>query len=204
MTIQRKAYDLVYDGQHKQARWFYEHLTAESLQGDSDRLKFDFKEDPLIHKSIRATKEDFLKSGFDQGHLCPAADAKFSDEAIKETFYLSNVSSQCPQFNRGYWSMLEKHVREVVKKHGSIHVFTGGLYLPREEGDGKRYVKYQVIGKNDVAVPTHYFKIVMNEGGVPIESFILPNEAIDSKTPLKDFATTVDTVGKAAGLIFNY
>lgn len=29
----------------------------------------------------------------------------------------------------------------------------------RLENDGKLYVKYQVLGKNHVAVPTHFFKV---------------------------------------------
>ena len=197
LAIERSAYVLAYDGQHKQARWVYEHLTADSVQGNSDRSKFDFQEDPLIPVVLRATKEDYRGSGFVRGHLCPAADARFSDEAMMETFYLSNISPQCSAFNRGYWLMLERHIRELARQHGVIHVYTGGLYLPQNEADGKRYVKYQVIGASDIAVPTHYFKIVLGETNSPIEAFILPNEI-----PLAEFMTTIEKVEKSAGIVF--
>lgn len=201
--VERTAYALSYDGQHKQAKWVYEYLTSDSVQGNSDRSKFDFQEDRLIPVNLRSTKEDYRSSGFDRGHLCPAADARFNDEAMKETFYLSNVSPQHAAFNRGYWLKLERHVRELAKQHGAVHVFTGGLYLSHKEADGKRYVKYRVIGENEVAVPTHYFKIVLKEDRTHLESFMLPNEPIATEIHLKEFATTIEKVEKAAGIVFN-
>jgi endonuclease G, mitochondrial len=200
--IERKAYELAYDGQHKQAKWVYEHLTPDSVKGASDRKGFDFQEDPLIPVVLRSTKADYAGSGFDRGHLCPAANARFSDEAMKETFFLSNVSPQCPRLNRGYWLKLEKHVRDLTNQYGSIHVFTGGLYLPKLEADGKRYVRYQVIGKNDIAVPTHFFKVILDEKGKLIDTYILPNEPIATETPLTSFKSTIDKVERAAGIVF--
>ncbi|MBS0607141.1 MAG: DNA/RNA non-specific endonuclease [Verrucomicrobia bacterium] len=202
IKVERRAYELAYDGQHKQARWVYERLTADSVKGASDRSDFDFQEDPFIPAVLRSTKADYAKSGFDRGHLCPAADARFSDEAMKETFYLSNISPQCPQLNRGYWLKLEKHVRDLTNRYEVIHVFTGGLYLPKQEADGKWYVRYQVIGKNDVAVPTHFFKVVLDDRGKSIEAFILPNEPITTNTPLESFMSTTEKVEKAAGIYF--
>lgn len=200
--IERGAYDLAYDGQHRQARWVYEYLTSDSVDGAADRGKCVFKEDPLIPVALQATNADYTGSGFDRGHLCPAGDARVSDKAMKETFFLSNISPQHPQFNRGYWLKLERHVRELAKKHGSIHVFTGGLYLPHQEADGRRYVKYQVIGANDVAVPTHYFKVVLSEDGIPVEAYIMPNEAIATNIPLEKFTTTIEKIERAAGIVF--
>lgn len=200
--IERDAYELVYDGQHKQAKWVYEHLTSENIQGDSNRANFDFQEDPAIPAILRATKDDYKGSGLDRGHLCPAADARFSNKAMKETFYLSNISPQCPNLNRGYWLKLERYVRELAMKHGSIHVFTGGLYLPKLEADGKRYVRYQVIGENDVAVPTHFFKIVLDDAHRKIEAFIIPNEPVAGDIPLESFMATVEKIEKASGIVF--
>ncbi|NNM43143.1 MAG: hypothetical protein HKM07_02225 [Chlamydiae bacterium] len=87
--IECQAYFLSYDGQRRQARWVYEHLTEESLQKHADRRNMKFKSDPLIPKKLQSSLQDYNKSGFDRGHLCPAAHASFTEQALQETFYLS-------------------------------------------------------------------------------------------------------------------
>jgi endonuclease G len=201
--IEREPYTLAYDGRSKQALFVYEKLTSACAEGGAERSSCHFKQDPQIPASLRSTHEDYTGSGFDRGHLCPAADASSSQEGMKETFYLSNISPQSPSFNRGYWQKLEAHVRTLAVKLGSIHVYTGGLYLPRQESNGKRFVKYQVIGSNDVAVPTHYFKVALGDQGNLLEAYILPNEQIAADIPLAQFHTTLEKVEKAAGIIFS-
>ncbi len=110
-VIERQAYSLAYDGQRKQAKWVYEHLTERNLEKNADRAKMDFKTDPDLPKLLQSTKGDYYKSGFDRGHLCPAADANFDEQALKETFYLSNISPQIPKFNRAVWGKLERKSR---------------------------------------------------------------------------------------------
>lgn len=93
-------------------------------------------------------------------------------------------------FNRDSWNRLESHVRKLVRKHKNVYVCTGPLYLPRKEADGKTYVKYEVIGTSSVAVPTHFYKIVVCETGdnqLDMESYVMPNQKIDNETPLKAF-----------------
>ncbi len=67
------------------------------------------------------------------------------------------------------------------------------------------YVKYQVIGKNHVAVPTHFFKVIVAENEkreLALESYVMPNDVIDDKTPLSVFLVPIETVERAAGLLF--
>ena len=67
------------------------------------------------------------------------------------------------------------------------------------------YVKYQVIGKNHVAVPTHFFKVIVIENQkqeLSLESHVMPNQPIDDKTPLSVFQVPPETVERAAGLLF--
>ena len=199
------GYCVSYDARHKNPSWVYEHLSAESLKGDVDRFNFSFKEDESLPEHLRATLADYKGSGYDRGHLAPAGNNKSSPEAMADTFYLSNICPQCPQFNRGYWTKLEKHVRNLTKEYQNIFVITGPLYLPTVEENGKRYVKYEVIGLNDVSVPSHYFKTITTEdwqGRKETRAYILPNAPIEDKTPLENFETTVEKVEKAAGLIF--
>lgn len=93
-------------------------------------------------------------------------------------------------FNRDSWNRLEKYVRKLTKKYANVYVCTGPLYLPKKEADGKTYVKYQVIGANSVAVPTHFYKVVVGEttdGRYELESYVMPNQKIDDETPLNLF-----------------
>lgn len=112
------------------------------------------------------------------------------------------ISSQHIAFNRSYWLKLEEHVRKLGKKTWIFLCLYGGLYLPKVEADGKRYVRYQVIGEHDVTVPTHYFKIFIDESNALVEAFILPNESITEDTPIHKFRTTVKKAGKVAVTIF--
>lgn len=202
--IERAGYCLAYDASHRNPAWVYEHLTAEDLAGGVERSDFDFKEDKDIPEILRASLADYKKQGFDRGHMAPAANHRSSPEAMSDTFYLSNMCPQSPQLNRGYWSKLEKHIRSCLKNYQNAYIVTGPLYLPYNDKDGKRYVKYQVIGKNDIAVPTHFFKVITLEdrrGNLATEAYILPNQAIPANTELSTFKTSIEKVEKLAGFI---
>ena len=205
--VNRTGYSLAYDARTHNPSWVYEHLTADNIKGDTDRSQFRFKEDDTIPEHLRATPADYKGNGLDQGHMAPAADHRASSDAMKDTFYLTNICPQCPQFNRHYWAKLEKHVRDLTAIHTDVYVITGPLYLPYQEGK-RRFVKYQVIGSNDVAVPSHFFKVIMlnnEKGEKQVRAYILPNTVIAPSTPLDHFRTTAQKVEKAAGLLlFNH
>lgn len=85
---------------------------------------------------------------------------------------------------------MEKHVRRLTKKFTNVYVCTGPLFLPTKEVDGKSYIRYQVIGANSVAVPTHFYKVVVCEsadGRLEMESYVMPNKIIENTTPLTVF-----------------
>lgn len=84
-------------------------------------------------------------------------------------------------------------------------MFTGPLYLPHQESDGKYYVKYQVIGNPpNVAVPTHFYKVILTHrnGQYSTAAFVLPNQPIPDDTPLENFKVPLDAVERGAGLTF--
>jgi len=204
--IDRPGYSLAYDARNRNPAWVYEHLTAEGLKGSANRAHSQFKEDEIIPTHLRASLADYKGSGFDRGHMAPAADHKATIKSMNDTFYLTNMCPQCPELNRGYWAEFEKHVRNLTSDNKNVYVFTGPLYLPYTDFDnGERYVKYKVIGDNDVAVPTHFFKVITTEnllGGKTTTAYILPNKKIPDNTPLEKFRTTVQRVEKAAGILF--
>ncbi len=122
--IHRPGYSLAYDARNRNPAWVYEHLTADSVKGKADRSHAKFKEDDSLPQHLIAKLADFKDQGYDRGHMAPAADHRFSKEAMADTFYMSNMCQQCPQFNRGYWARLEKHVRDLTKDYQNIYVIT--------------------------------------------------------------------------------
>jgi endonuclease G len=209
----RQALISSYDRRTRNPHWVAEHITPASLaQRGGDRKNSTFLEDPLIPDKFQAKLKDYFRSGYDRGHQVPAADCKWSQTAMDETFYLSNM---CPQvgdgFNRDYWAHFEDFCRRLTTKYPSVRVVTGPLYLPkRDPQDGKWYVKYEVIGSPapNVAVPTHFYKVIYAEEGtapggkVALGAFVLPNAVIPNDKPLSDFEVPLDAVERASGLEF--
>lgn len=90
----RASYVLCYDPRTRGALWVVEQLRPEGLRGDGDRRSCDFHEDDSVHAYHRATNADYRGSGFDRGHLAAAANHRWSQKAMDDTFYLSNVAPQ--------------------------------------------------------------------------------------------------------------
>ena len=199
-----------YDRRTRNPAWVAEHITPESLANNkADRKHSVFVEDVTIPEMFRAKLKDYFRSGYDRGHQVPAADAKWSQEAMDATFALSNM---CPQvgdgFNRDYWAHFEDFCRRLTHSYPSVRVVTGPLYLPKREADGKWRVSYEVIGSPpNVAVPTHFYKVIFAEDGrlggkVALGAFVLPNAVIPSHKPLTDFEVPLEAVERASGLEF--
>ncbi|KAH9488645.1 hypothetical protein Btru_061279 [Bulinus truncatus] len=164
-----------------------------------------FLEDQSIHGFHRATNKDYLGSGYDRGHLAAAANHRHSLNAMSQTFFLSNIAPQVGAgFNRDTWNTLEKYIRALARINKNVYVCTGPLYLPRKEQDGKLYVKYEVIGDNHVAVPTHFFKVVVIEnkqGQFELQSYVMPNQSLPDVI-LQNYLVPLEVIERAAGLLF--
>ena len=189
--VEREGYALGYIEKHEQPAWVQYIMTADEVSRRAAKRGDDFRPDPEIPTGS-ATPQDYTRSGYDRGHLAPAADMSFSVRTMSESFYMSNMSPQAPQFNRGIWSKLEKQVRHFATKERWIVVVTGPI-LPAE--------KTITIGANRVTVPEFYYKVIYDT--TPPEKmigFVLPNKG--SKADLRTFAVTVDRVEELTGLDF--
>jgi endonuclease G, mitochondrial len=208
----RPASSLVsaYDRRLRNPAWVAEHITPESLSSKGgDRKNSTFFEDSEIPEKFRARLKDYYRSGFDRGHQVPAADAKWSQDAMDATFALSNM---CPQvgdgFNRDYWAHFEDFCRRLTGRYPSVRIVTGPLYLPKKEADGKWRVSYEMIGEPpSVAVPTHFYKVIFAEdgktgGNVALGAFVLPNAPIPNDKRLTDFEVPLGAIERASGLDF--
>ena len=204
----QQDYILSYDRRNRVPHWVFEHLTPASCRRaeEVDRTKSEFREDTSIHPYFRSKNTDYKYSGFDRGHIAAAGNHMTHQTFMDETFLLSNMAPQVGRgFNRDKWEHLERYVRKLTRQYRNVYCCTGPLYLPRTEEDGRSWVTYQVIGQNNVAVPTHFFKVLVLEtdsGQLELESFVLPNQEIPDSTPLDNFRVPPESVERAAGLLF--
>ena len=191
--VQHKYYTLKYNEDREQADWVAYTINREMILAGKAKRKNKFCSDPSVSTGS-ATPKDYYKSGFDRGHLCPAAAMKISQKAMLETFYMSNMSPQKPSFNRGIWKKLESKVRKWAVKNGRIFVVTGPVFYKNNE--------HGEIGKNGVDIPDAYFKVVLDyrEPGLKAIAFILPNQK--SKKPISAYAVTVDQAEAITGIDF--
>lgn len=208
----RYQYISCYNRQTRNPYWVLEHITPESLAlRNGDRKNSFFKENERIPEIFRAKLKDYFGSGYDRGHQVPAADAKFSQNSMDQTFYLTNISPQVGVgFNRDYWSHFEYFCRQLTQKYNNVRIMTGPLFLPKkDEKDGKFRVTYEVIGNPpNVSVPTHFFKLIVAENPkqnptsdkVSVAAFVLPNEPISNETKITDFEVPVNALERSTGL----
>lgn len=223
--LRHAAYVSSFDRAKRHPHWTAEHLTADSIKPPSDQPRGDrsrsvFREDERVPALFRSVNADYFRSGYDRGHMVPAADAKSSQAAMDQTFYLTNIAPQVGEgFNRDYWAHTEDFVRRLTQKFRDVYVFTIPLYLPRQGIDGKWRISYEVIGNPpNVHVPTHFAKVIYahgtpSTGGVALGkavglqsqsglgAFVLPNAVIPNDAPLRSFAVPVDAVERASGLL---
>jgi DNA/RNA endonuclease G (NUC1) len=192
-------------------KWVLEKLNQQTIKGPGSREKAKFHEDRLIEARFRSHPRDFKHSGFDRGHLAPAADFHCSQQAIEDTFIMSNISPQVGiGFNRDYWSRFENFVRSLTShpQCQDVFVVTGPLFLPRLKAGGQSWeMQHQLLGSAPelVAVPTHFFKVVLMElssGARPVAAFVMPNDKIDPNTPLTNFVVPIESLECAAGMAF--
>lgn len=177
--VEHSYYQLAYSEEYEGALWVYYHLTPEFVNGTATR-KDNFREDPSVSTGS-ATLDDYKGSGYDRGHLCPAASMTINQAAMDESFFMSNMSPQNPSLNRGRWKSLETQVRDWVVEKGELYVVSGAIYNELIE----------TIGTSQVAVPKQYYKVIW-DGNDKIIGFIMPNEKCANE--VVDYAVPVDSI----------
>lgn len=189
--IHKKFYTLNYNEDHEVANWVSYELDHKRLQNCASRND-NFRPDPDVSTGS-ATDADYKGSGFDRGHLAPAGDMKFSKEAMKDTFFFSNMTPQPANFNRGKWAQLENLMRAWGSKYNKIWIVTGPILRDDLPAIGR---------SNKVSVPTDYFKVIVRQSGSSYEgmAFIMPTSV--PSADLKSYVVTIDEVEEATGFDF--
>lgn len=165
------SFAIAFEPSRKAPIWAGYAVTRATLDAGNPGRLADFSPDPEIPKSLQARDADFRRSGWDRGHLVPAAIAgRLSEQTRIAGNWYTNVAAQSPPQNRGLWSRLESWVRQQARSHGEVRVLVGTVFA--DETPLAR------IGTG-VAVPSHFFLIVHapeSEGRTArIVSFVAPN-----------------------------
>ena len=187
----RIGYAGMYDPLTKAPRWSAERLDKTKIEGVANRKGVNFTEDPQIPSSANLRLDDFTRSGMDRGHLIPASDLKYSQEAMNQTFLLTNIVAQNSNQNRGVWANLEAAVRELASRRGELFVITGPVFTPTARKIG-----------NGVWVPYALFKVIVDKNRNEMTAFIIPNLDGQGDDPAR-FQVSVREVERASGLNFN-
>lgn len=169
--------------------WVAWELTRDKTSGEEPRGKF--QSDPSVSGCSSTT--DYTGSGYDRGHMAPAADMKWHPDAMRSCFYMTNICPQAHSLNGGTWKKLEEKCRIWAKADSSIIIVCGPVLDPQPD---------EFIGANAVAVPQRFFKVICSPYANPPRAigFIMPNGKIAGG--LQAAAVSVDSVESATGLDF--
>lgn len=193
--IQHSAYTVSLNTKENIPHWVSWYLDRKRLAENVSRKGVNFKPDPNIDEDKAVVTQDYSRSGYDRGHMCPAGDCRWNHRAMRESFYTTNICPQNPKLNGGDWHELEQSCRRWGHKERTYIVCGPILY--------KKPV-YGYIGKfHKIRVPEAFFKVVLTglESGKPKAiGYIFKNT--EGNLPLSKYVNSVDQVERITGFDF--
>ena len=201
-VLHNAGYITGYDESKHSPAWVAYRLHRHGEVGENSvaapRDLFRFKTDSRTESRI--TERFYHRSGYDRGHLAPndAIGVNYGVEAQRETFLMSNIAPQLPQFNRGVWAYLERiEQNNWANAREAVWVITGPIY----NQDERAKLRYQ---NRAIPVPSSYFKMFVDEEGARIRilSLVVPQDT-KRGAALERLLRSVDEVESASGLDFN-
>ena len=192
IVLKRTGYTVSYNSDRRVPNWVAWHLTEAHLTGNTKRAESKFHED-LDVPEPRAVDFDYVRSGYDRGHMCPAGDNKWSQQAMDECFLMTNMCPQNHSLNAGVWNTIEQQCRNWAKQYGKVYIVCGPIFLNKE---------HRKLGKNKVVVPDAFFKVVLHTGKNPQAiGFICRNQSQKGRKKT-EFVNSVDEVERITGYDF--
>ena len=213
----RHGYTVGYDPTRKIPLWVQYRLTEARSTDDTFPRTDGFDDDGEVHFTGRALDSDYANSGYDRGHIAPADDMRFDETAEAESNLLTNIAPQVGgRFNSSIWKTLENRVRSWVKDRDDLTIIAGPVFEPRDavfredeplsrQPETPRQMVHNVIGEHDVAVATHFFKVVadLRDPERPaVLAFLMPHVATEPgpERDLARYLVSVDEIERASGL----
>ena len=202
--VRHSAMALSYDEEHELARWVSHMILDDVAEGRTTRTN-DFRQDPKVSTGSTQEEDFFLKErgedgeweydgyGYDRGHLAPSADFRWSQQALSESYFYSNMTPQHPDFNRGAWAELEGYIRGyAIENDVDLFVVTGPVLSENLEK-----VERSV---NEMSLPEYHFKVALDLKSGRAIGFLMPNRLCEK--PLEAYSKSVDEIEDLTGLDF--
>jgi endonuclease G, mitochondrial len=206
LLIDRPQYVLRFDRSLNRAAWASWQLNRDWL-GQLERPVF--MPDPLLTGAgISIGPSLYTGSGFDRGHLVPAADRNRTPQDSAAVFLMSNIVPQAPDNNRGPWEALESYCRRLVLSGRELYIVAGPAGIG---GTGSKGEAEIIGGRQQIAVPAELWKIVVvsDQPGVltltaktRVIAVILPNQQGIKEQSWRSFRTTVREIEARTGYNF--
>lgn len=191
--LKRRTYTVSYNRELKVPNWVAWELNRERLVERESRTD-KFLPDPDLSESEAVTTDDYKRSGWDRGHMCPAADNRWHWRAMQESFYMTNICPQNHNLNRGDWKELEEACRRWAEQEGPIYIACGPIFYNRQP---------RTIGsKHKIAVPDAFFKVILCTGSQQPRAIGFIYKNTSGNRPLDSYVNSVDQVERITGIDF--
>lgn len=212
--LEKKEYTLSYNSQKLIPNWVSWHLSSSDI-GESGRAN-DFRPDFSLPEKFYAVKKSdyqYVKYGFDRGHVCPSADRSASKESNSVTFLMTNMIPQSPDLNRIVWKDFEAFERTLSLEGNELYIIAGGEGKGGESEKGY-FESIPLVNGLEILVPSHCWKIILilPEGEndfsritseTEIISVWMPNkQGIQNGATWKNYLCSVDFIEEKTGLDF--
>ena len=193
VLVEHEGFSLLFDVKTMCARWVAWELTAEETRGNVSREGVDFKEDEQVPKECRVVSSDYNGGHYGRGHLCPAGDMKWNQQAMQDCHYMTNICPQTAELNKNWWEHLERACRQWARQEGSVYIVCGPIFFDSPKRFGK---------KHRMAVPQAFYKVVLSlrKGGEKALGFYYVND--DSRQPMEEAVRSVDEIERLTGIDF--
>ena len=193
ILIEHEGFTLLFDTKTMCPRWVAWELTAEETRGKVSRQGVDFKEDDQVPKQYQVASWDYNGGQYGRGHMCPAGDMKWSQEAMQDCHYMTNICPQTAELNKTWWEHLERACRQWARQDGSVQIVCGPIFSENPKRFGK---------KHKMAVPKAFYKVVLSlkKGREKAIGFYYTND--DAPQPMEDAVRSVDDIEQLTGIDF--
>ena len=150
--IDKEIYKICYDYKMKGAKFVSYKLYGDLVNKNNIKKRFSFYTEKNLKKQYRSHTKDYTGTGYDRGHLANDGSFDYDNKILRKTYSMANIIPQAPNVNRKSWIKAEKYERQIAVKLENVNVLNGVIYTKNP----KR------IGRNKIAVPDAFFKVIYN------------------------------------------